>query len=194
MKKITLTFVAALAITFSSFSDPKNDDDKGIASASHDVQISVGTHALIEVVGKNGVDIQLSPKAPETAGEALSFQNVSDKSLWLNYSNLVTKGSSNKITAAYSGSMPTGLALVLSVGAASGSGVGQLGTENVSDLVLTDKPNDVLKNIKNCYTGIGESNGHQLTYRLEQAEDAKYEDISAAASTPITITYTITAQ
>ncbi len=195
MKKVVLTIAAFLFVTGVTMAQDNNDTNE----ASHQVKITVPTVALVDVEGADGEAsiITLSPSVDNLeAGEAVNFGSATDNSLWLNYTSIVGANGPNQNTRKVSaeltgsGSLPDGVNLLLTVGAAStGTGNGKLGQSAATDLILTGSPQDVVTGIGTCYTGTGDNNGHQLTYSLG-VNNSNYEDITADDYT-VTVQYTI---
>lgn len=117
---------------------------------------------------------------------------ISDAS-WINYTSVVGSSSTNKISVAISsGTLPVSTTLKVTAAADASGGDGAIGTAS-STLTLTEAPQDIITAIGSCYTGVGDTKGHQLSY--EWSVDATgYASLETAASaSDITITYTIAA-
>lgn len=99
---------------------------------------------------------------------------------------------SRRVTAAItSGTVPGGMVLKVTAGAAAGSGDGTLGgTAGV--VTLDGTAQNVVTAIGSCYTGDGTTNGHQLTYALELDAGGNYADLDINDATTLEITYTLT--
>jgi len=101
MKKSVLTIAASLFIsglTMAVVPSGSNDDNK---SASHNVNITIPTVALVDVEGTNGEasSINLSPSVSSLeAGSAVDFGSATDNSLWLNYTSIVQGEGHNNTT------------------------------------------------------------------------------------------------
>ena len=160
-------------------------------TANHDVKVGISKHSLVGV--SSTTEIVLEPAAPTVAGEGLDFdvESASDNSIYLQYSSIIG-GSANKISVAMTGdNLPSGVTIELSATEDGGEGKGAVGKAKNGAIVLSGTPDDIITNIKNCYTGTGSGAGHQLTYTLKMANNANYEDLTSGDFTN-TVTYTIT--
>lgn len=110
---------------------------------------------------------------------------------WLNYSSIVSRGSTNYITANISsGVLPTDVSLHVAVSADAGHGAGALGIP-VGEIKLTRYPQNLIINIGSCYTGAGVNSGRLLNYIWENPESYNYY-LNYQHGKPISVTYTIT--
>ncbi|MEZ5103567.1 MAG: hypothetical protein R2757_03655 [Draconibacterium sp.] len=189
MKKVTLSIVAVLVFYFSSFSQT---DSK---TAFHAVTIDIKDFALIDIEGPgNNTSIKLESTTPTEAGLGINFDNASNNTLWLNYSSVVAKGKTRKITAKVDGTLPDGVDLMLKANTYSGNGKGQKGQpSNVAAQKLTSGETEIINNIKSCYTGNGVNNGHNLEYSLrfkDGSEDNAYNELESGTFN-INVTYTV---
>ncbi|WP_167610050.1 hypothetical protein [Maribellus sediminis] len=160
-------------------------------TANHNVKVGISKHALVGV--SSASEIVLEPAAPTVAGEGLNFdaESTSDNSVYLQYSSIIGS-SANKITVAMDGdNLPTGVSIELTATDDAGAGNGAVGKAVKGAITLSGTSEDIVTNIKNCYTGTGAGSGHQLTYTLKMGSDAKYEDLTSGNFTN-TVTYTIT--
>lgn len=187
MKNLVLTFVTVLVFSSSILTVVGQDTKK---AASHNISINIDDLALIGIQGTNGkTDIELSPVAPSNAGESLDFNNITDNSLWLNYSSIVNGAAKTRsITANIEGALPGGTSLTVAPKIAT-SGNGKRGTV-VSSVNLTTKPATLVDGIGSCYTESGVSKGVNLAYTLEM-DKAKYADLYNT-SYDVKVVYTIT--
>ena len=55
---------------------------------------------------------------------------------------------------------------------------------------LTNKGQNLITEVKSCYTGTGENNGHNLIYYLELSSAESYAELLEGEN-DITITYTL---
>ena len=186
MKNLSLIIAFALifGITFSANAQSK--------TASHDVTVGIAKHSLIGI--SSVAPITLTPDAPTTAGEGLKFdvEGARNNSVWLNYSSIVGSGS-NSISVAMTGNeLPAGVTIELVAAEDAGAGNGKVGQAHEGAIVLSNSSQELISNIKNCYTGTGSSAGHQLTYTLKMDNSGNnYESLTSGNFTN-TITYTIT--
>jgi hypothetical protein len=160
--------------------------------ALHGVEISIPTIAIIDIEGPDGESptINLTPNYDGLeAGAAVDFSSATNIDLWLNYTSIVGSEQSRNITAAIIGDLPSGVSLKVVAGTASSTGNGAKGSpESIISLSSTAAP--LISGIGSSYTGDGHSNGHQLTYSLEMADES-YSSL-VANSYSVTVTYTIT--
>ena len=173
-----------------SSQDKTNTSSK---SAQHNITVSIPSHALVGLSSLS--TITLKPSAPTTAGEGLDFNasSVTDNSIWLNYSSIVSKsGSSNTISVNMTeNKLPEGVSIELSGSEVTGKGKGALGTSTGKVLTLSAKAQDFITGIGNCYTGTGIQAGRQLKYTLKMDDNASYEKLTSGDFST-TIVYTIT--
>lgn len=182
---ITVMVIGAISSTTLLAQDDTDD--------VHNVTITVPLVALLDIAPA-GSTITLGATAPTEAGLPLDFSGATDNSLWLNYSSIINTGvvDSRRVTAAItSGTVPGGMVLKVTAGAAAGSGDGTLGgTAGV--VTLDGTAQNVVTAIGSCYTGDGTTNGHQLTYALELDAGGNYADLDINDATTLEITYTLT--
>ncbi len=193
MKKLSL--VSVLVFFFAVVTSAQSE------TVSHDLRVKFPTYAFVGLSGEGS--IELSPKAPDVAGEGLDFNSpsASNSTKYLQYSSLPGKGGKNNrisvsMTAANSMALPKGVTILLKVEDYSGKGKGTLGTPSTGaeGIVLEKNGKAIVTGIKNCYTGTGSEEGHLLTYSLKmEDETASYEDLSTG-DYDFTITYTIEAE
>nr|WP_319511490.1 hypothetical protein [uncultured Draconibacterium sp.] len=186
MKKVTFLIVAVLVFGVANFAMADGHGDK--KSASHGLNISIPTHAMIALAGPSNMDINFEAVAAEVAGGKVEFKQTNSTELWLNYSSIVNKNKENSISAEVS-DLPEGLEIEVAVSASAASGKkGHTGTGSTQKLGKTGI--EVVDGIESCYTGSGENKGHSLVYSV-RAVDNDYEKI-VAENHNLTITYTIT--
>ena len=159
---------------------------------NHVVTISILEVALLDL--ENTGSIELEPSKPTEAGAALSFASVSNSDAWLNYSSIVASGKSRNVTVKLeSNNLPTGLVLKVKAAGDAGQGNGTMGSASASAISLsaTGSGQNLVTGIGSCYTGDGETKGHNLTYSLELASEADYKNL-VQGETDVTIIYTLT--
>ncbi|MDX8338294.1 hypothetical protein SLH46_03795 [Draconibacterium sp. IB214405] len=184
MKKVT--FLLAAILIFGVATIAKAQESKTVAS--HGLNITIPTHAMIALAGSSSTDLEFEAVAAEVAGDKVTFVQTSESALWLNYSSIVSSGSSNTISAEIS-NLPDGLIIEVAVSAAAADGKnGMTGTGYTK--ALTSGGVEVVSGIGTCYTGSGESLGHSLVYSISADED-NYQDL-VAGDHNLTVTYTIT--
>ncbi len=188
-KKLLVPGILLIALHVSA--QPGNPNFSLSANTFFEVDMRSIALLAIETAGSSP-DFSLSVPTPASAGEGLGsnpLDNNSDN--WLNYS-CATRDVVSRSISVYisSGSVPSGLEIELSVGNATGSGGGTLGTPSGSSVTLTSKEQTILSGIKGSYTGSGSGNGHQLSYKLNYAGSGNFSSLESANAL-ITITYTL---
>jgi hypothetical protein len=187
MKKLSL-IIATVLFSF-GVANAEGDDTK---EASHGVEISIPTVALVDVEGVDGEagTINLTPDVTSLeAGNAVDFSDAKDNSLWLNYTSIIASDQDERnITAEIDGTLPAGVSLNLLAGGVS-TGNGNLGA-SAGSVTLTTNGQNLVTGIGSGYTESGYEKGHQLTYSLEMANESYAELTSGTYN--LTVTYTIT--
>ncbi|SHI75642.1 hypothetical protein SAMN05444280_105151 [Tangfeifania diversioriginum] len=162
--------------------------------SSHKLNIEVPEVALLGLVSENASDISFSASSPTEAGNAIDFHNNKNQNnhIWLNYSSVINNSTHRrKIVAFVQGEMPKGMHLKVKASEAEGSGKGKLG-HPAGEILLSDKPAEIISGIGSCYTGKGVNNGHVLTYELEYDQDSPtYAGLSTEPTT-FNVIYTLT--
>ena len=192
MKNLALALAAVLVFGV-SMSAMAGDNGNSQSNAKHDIKVGISAHSLVGV--SSASTITLEPAAPKVAGEGLDFSaaSASDNSVWLNYSSILKGKSSNSISVSMDGDeLPKGVDIELVAAEDAGKGKGEVGKTNKKTVVLSDKSQELVSGIKNCYTGTGSGSGHQLTYALKMNNESdNYKELTSGDFTT-TITYTIT--
>ena len=186
MKKISLTLAVALAAGTFAFAQDDQDDN-------HQISFAVPATSILDIEGPGGNNsINFTPEAITEAGNAFDF-NLSDNSLWLNYTNIkATANQTRVVTVGMTNDLPTGMTLTVTAGADAGNGNGVKGTPNANAITLANgATSTIITGIGSAYTGNGVNNGHQLTYNLA-FDNADFQTLSADLAESVTITYTIT--
>ncbi|MCF6332238.1 MAG: hypothetical protein L3J11_03060 [Draconibacterium sp.] len=201
MKNLSFIFATVLFFAGATVSNAKDNNDT--SEAQHTVAITIPTIALVDVEGASGeaTTINLSPDVSSLeAGEKIDFTSVSDNSLWLNYTSIISGSNNNgngnnnsnerviTVELNDASNLPSGVEINLSTGAVS-TGNGNKGEEVTGTITLSETAQNIVTGIGSCYTESGYQKGHQLTYGLSM-DDASYEDLTAD-SYEVTITYTI---
>lgn len=141
--------------------------------------------AYVSLAPDNSV-FNLVVTSPTIAGEAISVVGI-NTSKWINFTSavplLLTRTIYAQIT---SGSIPSGMALKLTVSPATG-GAGVLGS-NVSSINLSTSPQVIISNIGGGYTGQGTGYGYNLKFELVISDYSQLR----AGNTNLSITFTIT--
>jgi hypothetical protein len=121
---------------------------------------------------------------PSIAGGATILPTNTSK--WINFTSAVAPSMTRTITAQItSGSVPSGMALKLTISYANG-GAGSLGS-NVSSINLSTSSQVIISNIGGAYTGQGSGYGYNLSYELVVTDYSQLR----AGNTNIGITFTI---
>jgi hypothetical protein len=130
------------------------------------------------------VQLSIPPKASiQLSGSDLNFDFVPGKGtqqlitpksagkLWINYSSIVDKNTTNSICASLNtNNLPAEITIKLYIGPDVGGGIGQTGIP-VAPLILNSSPQPIITNIGSCFTGQGPNKGHLLTYTWEVASN-----------------------
>lgn len=163
-------------------------DNNDKSTATHSVSIEVPTVAII-----NSEASSISP-SPEInsfeAGEAVDFETVTNSDLCLNYPSIVNEGNPGTISASTSGNSPSSVGLYVKASDYQGNGKEQTG-KVVNVVEKKELTTNVIHDIKNCHTGNGVNNDHNITYSLKVKDQNSYRNINAG-SYSATVTYTIT--
>lgn len=144
----------------------------------------------MRILDLEGVAPTLTFVAPIQAGAAIA--DVTSNTSWINYTSIVASLATNKVSVAITGTVPAGTTLKVVAAARAGTGGdGTYGTPTAA-VTLSATAQNLITTIGSCYTGDGNTNGHQLTYTWS-VNPASYASVVAAAGTGITATYTILA-
>lgn len=158
----------------------------GTDTATDDFSITVDEVAVLDVSGALG---NFTVSAPATGGDAFVI-TTADANTYLQYTSTVASAVTRTITAAITtGDIPAGLSLNVISGTPTGTGtVGSLsaGGQDFTTGALTG--GTIITGIGSSTTGIGASDGANLTYTLTIADTAS---LLAADSENITITFTL---
>ena len=184
MKKFALTLGLALVGTMAFAQDDQDDN--------HQISFNVPATSILDIEGPGGNNsINFTPEDITEAGNTFDF-NLTDASLWLNYSNIKPSAeATRKVTVGMTNDLPTGMSLTVSAGSDAGNGNGVKGTPNASAITLVNgSTSTIITGIGSAYTGNGVNNGHQLTYNLA-FDNEEFQTLSADLNKSVTITYTI---
>ncbi len=186
---IKLLFLATVLFVFHSntFSQPDLPTHENEA-------IDVFTYELeaMRILDIEGTAPSLHLIQPTEAGSAVS--NVSVDLSWINYTSIVAEGLANKITVVLSNLPPNFTTLKVEASVHTGTGDGIFGTKSTQlTLVSTSAAQDIITAIGSCWTGDGIANGHKLTYTWGITPGVYEDATSIAASSDVTIMYTIIA-
>lgn len=161
--------------------------------AEHKVNVHIPEVALLGLVTENNTSLNLQIGAPTEAGAALLLNGVnSSQGVWINYSSVVSISTpKRKVVAFVQGEIPRGIKLKVEASEFSGSGKGKLGKSR-GLVTLSNQPTDVIVDIGSCYTSKGANNGHYLSYKLEQEENADSYALLSEQNSEINVVYTLT--
>lgn len=161
--------------------------------ANHKVNIEIPEVALLGLVSEDAGQVNLNVSAPSEAGNTIDFSTSQpNNSLWINYSSIIrSQHHRRKVIAVIQGEIPSGVRLFVEASQATGQGNGKLG-QPVGRVALSGQPADVISDIGSCYTGVGISNGHLLTYRLEADETDESLESLTQQQASLKVVYTLT--
>lgn len=159
-----------------------------IDARSVDVSFTIPSIAIIDLAPDKST-INLKVEAPERAGDPIDMTDAVNDEKWINYSSSLRSGEPYRnITAQIiSGELPNGIQLKLKAGGYTGNGKGHTGKSN-NDIILSNVPQILVRDIGAAVTGRGRFNGHQLFFSLDYA---KYGDIDFGKEA-IVIVFTLT--
>lgn len=192
MKKLSLV-IASFVLVFGMSNVVTAQDNNDTHEASHAVEISIPTVALVDVEGSDGeaATVNLKPDVSALeAGEAVNFTSATNSDLWLNYTSVVGADQTRNITASLDGSLPSGVSLNIAASGVS-TGNGALGN-TAGQISLSASAQNLITGIGSGYTESGYEKGHQLTYTLDMDNDS-YENL-VADDYDVTVMFTITGE
>ncbi|HAO07411.1 MAG TPA: hypothetical protein DCQ50_10545 [Chryseobacterium sp.] len=189
MKRFKFTLALSLvAIAVSSHVSAQDTN-----TDNHTITISVPEVALVDIEPAASKNITLGFTAPTEAGNPI-VANAANTTLWLNYSSIKSVADPTRNVSVKLNAVIPGIDINVTAAAATGSGGGTLGTPS-AQLTLSAADQTIISGIGSAYTGNGANNGHNLTYALAAGSGpggvATYADLTAAATTVATVTYTI---
>lgn len=158
--------------------------------ANRTVSFTLPEVVLLDVEPSGSSSISLILTVDPESGQPVSVTSATNTSLWINYSSCIpTGGNSRTITAQVSsGTIPSGINIVLSASAYSGTGAGTFGTSSGS-VNLSGSPQVIVSGIGGCYTGNGINNGHRLNYSVNVSS---YQNLQHNQSNTLQIAFTLT--
>jgi hypothetical protein len=154
----------------------------GQTSSSISAGITMPSVALLDIEPSGSVVLNLT--SPTQAGSILGSSNTNN-SKWINISSAVASGTTRKITAQVSGTMPTGVRLRV-VSASVAGGAGTRGTPTAA-IYLTNSAQTIVNGIAGAYTGSGVGAGFNLTYSL----DIQTYELLKSGSYSFSVVYTL---
>jgi len=191
MKKLSLIFAAVFIFGVGNVVKAQDYNDSN--NATHGVNITIPTVALVDVEGSDGNEagtINLTPDVSGIdAGEAVNFTSATNSDLWLNYTSVVGSGQTRAISASITGTIPSGVSLNLEASSTT-TGEGALGSVTGPKTLGSDGK-VLVTGIGSGYTESGYEKGRQLTYSLDMDDDS-YADLVGGDSYNVTVTFTIT--
>lgn len=185
MKKFVLT-LGVLAISLSMGMKMQAQTN----TADHAISLGLPEVALL---GTQSGPVNLQLSGALAAGEAIEASK-SDSSSYIQFSSVISEGSTRTLYAKYTGTVPAGTflkALAMNPGV---NASGDFGTLIATDVTLSTTDNALVTDIGSCYSGTAADDGYNLKYTwgLDNPE-ANYADIRATAAAAVTVTLTITA-
>ncbi|WP_229244201.1 hypothetical protein [Emticicia sp. CRIBPO] len=179
VQKLSLAFscLVGLGLT-TSFAQDTNTDN-------HTVTITIPEVALLDLETTGSKSFTMAFVAPDEAGSKITAPTATTTT-WLNYSSIVAIGTTRTVTVA-ADVLVGGVDIKVSAAAPAGGG-GALGGA-AGPLTLTTTATALITSIGSCWTGTGNTSGHQLTYELALKSD--YESLKHGAK-PVVVTYTLT--
>ena len=183
MKKFFLLVSLISGLSTFSFAQDDNDD-------THVMTIKIAEHSLLDIEATGMKTITQEFDKPTEAGFGLK-DPAANSTIWLNNSSVVSTGETRTIKVKASAVVP-GVNIEVTAANASITGNNSAGTPGVGSKVatLSTADQDLITGIGSVYTGNGPNSGSNITYKLS-TPNANYGNI-VAATTNITITYTIT--
>lgn len=183
-------WLVLLVLPLFAFAQPGNPSYS--LSTNTFFELEIKPIAILDIeTSQATTNFAMNVSAPAEAGEGFGTGAAAINSdNWINYSNGVPPSVKRKILISVSnGTVPAGFELQVSVGSATGSGVGVLGTPAVAPLTLTTSPQDLIVAIRGAYTGDGAGNGHQLTFSLTPSSGS-FSSVEGQTS-QVTVLYTL---
>lgn len=152
-------------------------------------RFSIPEIALIDIEPDQNKTINFNVLPASESGVSSSIQNVSNNTLWVNYSSAVSGiNKKRSILAEIANGVSTeGITIFLEASAYSGNGKGQTG-QPAGKISLSNLPKPIISGIGSCYTNDGINNGHLLTFSIEISD---YSKIYSAGEKVFTVLYTI---
>jgi hypothetical protein len=180
------SFMFLLALAFLNVKAQEWTDEE-----EHPVNVFLSEAALLNIQPNNS-DIVFEMVPPASAGDPpeVIINSKEGNTKWLNYTNALDdfRKGRNIFVEITDGKIPSGLELMIIASDFTGKGLGQHG-KSVGKVKVTYAPVLLISNIKGCYTGVGSSNGHQITYYAIITDAAL---LNPKEEDTIEISYTIT--
>jgi hypothetical protein len=182
--KILYTITGSLILLF-SFSNIF-----GQTVANRTVSFTLPEVVLLDIEPGGSSSISLTLTVNPESGLPVSVTSATNSTLWINYSSCIPVGGNNRTITANvsSGTIPSGINIVLSAAAYSGIGEGTFGTSSGS-INLSGTPQVIVSGIGGCYTGDGINNGHLLNYSVNVSS---FQNLQHNQSTTLQVAFTLT--
>lgn len=177
LQNLSLSFFCMIGVTAAYAQDTNTDN--------HTVTVTIPEVALLDLETTGSKSFTMGFVAPDEAGNKIVAPSANTNT-WLNYSSIVAAGTTRTVTVA-ADVLVGGVDIKVSAAAPAGGG-GALGGA-AGPLTLTTSATALITSIGSCWTGDGNSSGHQLTYELALKSD--YESLTHG-SKPVVVTYTLT--
>jgi hypothetical protein len=175
-----LTILSALTILgFSAQAQDTRTDN-------HTITIVVPDIAILDLETGASKNFTASFASTKEAGDKVVLP-AANTDLWLNYSSILPTAIGSRRVDVKASVLVPGVDISVEAGAAT-TGFGTKGTSTAA-VVLTTADQPIVNKIGSVYTISGPKYGHLLTYSFA-ALDANYANLRAA-STPVTVTYTL---
>lgn len=162
-------------------------------------QVNAATHSLtlglpeVALLATQSAAVNLTLSANTTAGEAI-VSTIADSSAYVQFSSVITEGSTRTLSCKYTGTMPGGTYLRAIVQAPNANTSGDYGTLVSSDVTIALTDNTLVSGIGSCYSGTSANDGYRLKYTWGLLNpESNYADIRASAASSLSVVLTITA-
>ncbi len=159
--------------------------------ASSGLQFSVPEISLLNIAPFSVSNIELNVESGNVGFENTGNEEAVavDNQLWINYTSSLASGSSRKkITVQIiNGELPRGLKISVLASPYQGNGLGDFGIPT-KEKNLNKNPRTIIKKIGRCYTGKGEGQGHNISYKLYIPN---YDKLDNDGEITIYVAYTI---
>ena len=189
MKNIK-SVVFALILMAGTYVSVKAQDSN---TDNHTRTVTVPEVALLDLEQTSSRTFTMTFVAPTEAGLKLT-NPLTDMRMWLNYTSVVTASGpdmTRKVLVHTNVVPPPGISF--SVEATPMAAAGKVGTTGTGAQVTLDvNDSDLVTGIGSCYTGDGNTKGHQLTYRATAPASGPNFAQLIAGTTAMVVTYTLT--
>ncbi|MFC2118256.1 hypothetical protein ACFLTI_02275 [Bacteroidota bacterium] len=185
MKKLITSVILTCLLLIASLHLNAQDN-----AANHSLTLGLPEVALLSTQSSS---VNLTLSANTTAGEPI-VATISDSSAYIQFSSVISTGSTRTLSAKYTGTMPGGTYLAARVQAPNANTAGDYGTLVASDVTLGLTDNTLVSDIGSCYSGTSADDGYRLKYTWGLNDpESNYADIRASAAAALTVVLTITA-